>query len=580
MRITRMQSTGSRMTAQHTFLGLDRSERTPDGAWTDMTNMTGRRYPALATRGPRRTVRTLNAPAGVLAKDALAVVEGSGVVYNGHTVELNLSTDPAMCPKQLISMGAYLLIWPDKKYLNTQDLTDKGSMERTFTLGASAAVSARLCRADGAEYGAYTVSPQPPEDPAHGALWMDTSEAAVPVLKEWSGDSDMWVTIPTTYVKLSAANVGQGFSLYDGVTVSGLTGDMAAFNGSHVLYAVDTGCIVIPGVMRTAELTQTGGLTVSRTVPDMDFVTECGNRIWGCKYGMAGGKAVNEIYASKLGDFKNWSCTMGLATDSYAASRGSDGVFTGAVTHLGHPLFFREDCVEKVYPSDSGAHRIVTVECRGVQKGCWRSLAIVGETLYYKSRSGVCAYTGSLPRSVSEALGDQTFSDARAGAWGDEYWISMRSGDGAWHLFTYDTARRLWHRQDGTKAMAFARSGGSLYWIDEDSSALICADGDRENPFTWSVTSGAMDLGLAENEYVSRFVIRCDTAGHIALHVRYDEDGAWLDRGTVTMNGLGSFVLPVSPRRCDHLRIRLTGDAPCRIYSIARWVERGSDQFR
>ena len=56
---------------------------------------------------------------------------------------------------------------------------------------------------------------------------------------------------------------------------------------------------------------------------------------------MTDGKAVNEIYASKLGDFKNWNCYAGRSTDSYVATRGSDGPFTGAADYLGSPLFFR-----------------------------------------------------------------------------------------------------------------------------------------------------------------------------------------------------------------------------------------------
>ena len=66
---------------------------------------------------------------------------------------------------------------------------------------------------------------------------------------------------------------------------------------------------------------------------------ECGNRLWGCKYGLVDGETVNEIYASKLGDFKNWNCFAGLSTDSYAAARGSDGPFTGAADYLGQPRF-------------------------------------------------------------------------------------------------------------------------------------------------------------------------------------------------------------------------------------------------
>jgi hypothetical protein len=296
---------------------------------------------------------------------------------------------------------------------------------------------------------------------------------------------------------------------------------------------------------------------------------------------MVAGRTVNEIYACKLGDFRNWHCFQGLSTDSYAASRGSDGVFTGAATHLGHPIFFREDCIEKVYPSPSGAHQIVTTAARGVQKGCWRSLVTVGETLYYKSRSDVCAYTGALPVSVSRALGDAAYDDARAGALGGLYCLSMRGADGAWALFTYDTDRGIWHKEDGTKALCFAQMDGQLYWIDEDTGKLWSNGGTggvKEEPFPWSATSGVMGYALPEQKYLSRFVIRSEVpeGSAIELAIRYD-DGPWLERGTYEGTGLRSFVLPVAPRRCDHLQLRLRGRGQVKIYSIAKYIQRGSD---
>ena len=104
---------------------------------------------------------------------------------------------------------------------------------------------------------------------------------------------------------------------------------------------------------------------------------------------MTDGEAVNEIYASKLGDFRNWRCFEGLSTDSYAAARGSDGAFTGAVSYLGNPIFFKERCMERVYAGSQGAHQIVTTECSGVQKGSAKSLQVVGGVLYYLSDEGV-----------------------------------------------------------------------------------------------------------------------------------------------------------------------------------------------
>ena len=59
---------------------------------------------------------------------------------------------------------------------------------------------------------------------------------------------------------------------------------------------------------------------VERRVPDLDFLTECDNRVWGCS------SRENVIYGCKLGDPTNWFSYRGIAEDSYAVTVGSDGV--------------------------------------------------------------------------------------------------------------------------------------------------------------------------------------------------------------------------------------------------------------
>ena len=76
-------------------------------------------------------------------------------------------------------------------------------------------------------------------------------------------------------------------------------------------------------------------VTMERRVPDFDFVTEQGNRVWGCS------RKENTIYACALGDPTNWYSYRGIASDSYAVSVGSDGAFTGAASCMGYVLFFR-----------------------------------------------------------------------------------------------------------------------------------------------------------------------------------------------------------------------------------------------
>lgn len=573
--LPKLQETATSRQTINTFLGYNHNREIRDGEWWDMENLTGERYPLLSTREARREVAALTSPQGIITKDAMAWVDGTKLVYNNYEIDMELSTAEAMCPKQLISMGAYLLIWPDKKWLNTQKLSEYGSMEHKVE--SSGEVTVTLCKKDGTEYGGYTVGGEAPVGPENGELWMDTS-SDTPALKEFSSDSGMWTTIPTTYLKITSAGIGVGFEQYDGVTVSGFTDEREGLNGSYVIYASDTNSLVVVGVLENTSITETGTVTVARSVPDMDFVTECDNRIWGCKYGVVDGKPVNEIYASKLGDFKNWNCYMGLSSDSYAASRGSDGIFTGAITYQGHPLFFKENCIEKVYPSSSGAHQIVTTECRGVQKGCWRSLKIVGETVYYKSRSDICAYTGSLPRSVSAALGEEAYADARAGALGDKYYISMQASDGTWHLFVYDTARGLWHREDGTKAMCFTVCDGVLHWIDENSKKLIASGTGEAEDIAWYAESGEIGFAYPGNKYLSRFLFRAELEkdASVEMFVSYD-GGPWTPKGSERRQGLRSFVLPVAPRRCDNMKIKLAGKGGMTLYSVSKIFEKGSD---
>jgi hypothetical protein len=40
---------------------------------------------------------------------------------------------------------------------------------------------------------------------------------------------------------------------------------------------------------------------------------------------------------------------------------------------------------------------------------------------------------------------------------------------------------------------------------------------------------------------------------------------------------LGRFPVPLRPKRCDHMRIRIIGDGEAKIHSICKTIEQGSD---
>ena len=563
-----------------TFAGYDHNRSIAANAFYDMKNMSSDGYPLLQSRARRGVVRQMETPQGILAKDAMAWADGGKLYYNGaEIVGLTLTEGE----KQLVSMGAYLLIWPDKKYLNTKDLTDFGSLEASYE--SSGTVTYLLCGADGSPLS--KVSATKPEEPKGGEYWIDTTQTPHSLMM-WSESSEMWIGVATVYTKIQAVGIGKPFQEGDGVEISGAAygGDsdvvQAQFeelNGTKIIYAKDEDYIVVVGLIDLTYEQTEGTVTVKRAVPDMDYVCEAQNR---SKYGMVDGKAVNELYCCKLGDFRNWRVYAGISTDAWAASVGSDGAWTGCANYLGYPTFFKENVIHRVAISAVGAHQVTETVGRGVQSGSFRSLCVVNEVLFYKSRTDVCAYDGSFPTSMGAALGEERYSGAVGGSFNGKYYLSMKDSGGAWHLFCYDAGKGMWHREDNTHAMCFAAMNDDLYYIDADTKKLMCVLGTQGTPETdleWMAESGVIGYEYPDKKYLSRYNIRLqvENGGELRLYCQYDSDGRWEHAGTVRRRGTGTFTVPVIPRRCDHMKLRLEGKGVVRVFSIAKILELGSD---
>jgi len=561
-----------------TFKGYNHNLRIGDGEFFDMKNMTSDCYPVLSPRKNRGVYTAADSLHGLISKDALCYVDGAEFVMNEYRVDLGLSDTP----KQLISMGAYVIILPDRKYINTLNLEDHGDIDATWE--ASGNTTFEMCSLTGDLYAEAEKNDTAPQNPANLALWIDTS--AVPhSLKQWSEAAGMWVSIATTYIKISSAGIGAHFSQYDGVSISGIVSEsLQDLNASTVIWDKGNDFILVTGILdeTTIQTTAQGKITITRKMPEMDYVTEAGNRLWGCRYGLAAnGQVVNEIYASKLGDFKNWNCFMGISTDSWVGSVGTDGQFTGAITHLGYPVFFKENCLHKVYISSAGAHQIQDTACRGVQKGCEKSLAIVNETLFYKSRSGVCAYDGALPVEVSYALGDMHYGRAVGGAHGNKYYISMQEAiSPEYSLFVYDTAKGMWHKEDSLAVEAFCSCRGELYAISGGKIITMLGSGDVDaNPVAWMAQTGQIGLSSPDMKYISRLTLRMSMAmgAEVRVYAQYDFSNDWEQVCDLIGASLRSFTVPIRPKRCDNMKLRIEGVGDVKIYSITKTIEEGSD---
>lgn len=504
---------------QTTFGGYDHNEVVGEGQLYDMTNLSPEFYPALAPRRGRTLERTLGKANGLHAHEKLCWVDGTGFYYDG--VLKGTVTDST---KRMVSMGVFVLIFPDKAYYNVyQD--EFGSMEASWT-------------------GTATITSHTYDASTGGA-------GAV-----YQGN-----TIITTGAPFP-------FEVGEAVVVTGSS--VAANNRTPVIREVLDGGkkLVFTNNTFTEHAAET--LTLKRTVPDMEFLCENENRLWGCKG--------NEIYASALGSPFRWNNLEGLATDSYAVTVGSVGDFTGACSYLGYPIFFKEDGIYKMYGSKPSNYQLMSSAVGGVQTGAGGSTAIAGETLYYLARTGMVAYTGGIPAPISKAFGAERFVSAAGGSDGTRYWVCLyAAGESVGTMFCYDPRSGQWYKEDAAAAKWFARQGGVLYFLEE-SGALRSIGTVGQGGVAWMAETGDFTDNGPDKLWSVRLQIRLemDEGSRAVLEVQFDSDGVWRPLHELASPSKRSFLLPILPRRCDHYRIRLSGEGGCRVFGLTREYYRGS----
>ena len=585
------------------FGGYNHQISCQEGQFYDMKNMASTHFPILSPRRNRGIVKNFVNPQGILDKEDLWWIEDKVLYKNGEpqTLEGVTLTDGQ---KVLAKMGAYIIIMPDKVWCKVTDDSEEiecGYMEESIT---TKVLTISICEASGkaiewhdAEYyNEKDESGKLKNAPKDGDYMMSVNSDGKPSLKVYSATTSIWMTVASTYVQIMAPDIGKSFEKDDGVKITSDNISNSLDNifvnkeddGIHYstnTYIVDKtdNSITIPGIYKGG-VTNVDNMTVTveRKVPEMSYITECNNRLWGCS------KDGHEIYCCKLGDVKNWNCFRGISTDSWAATIGSDGKFTGAITYLGYPIFFKEGSLIKIAISATGGHQLKETMCRGVQNGSSGSLTVLNEILYYKASTCVCAYNGSLPYSISEELGADNYYDAVAGAIGDKYYISMRDGKGEYTLFVYDTKNGIWCKEDNTKALSFCKHKDELYYIDDKDKKMKSVGGTllydvpekaTEDRFGWYAESGPIGYSSPDNKYVGKINLRItlELGTNVDFFLQYDSSGEWEHKFNMSGTGTRTFPITIIPKRCDHFRYKISGNGMCKIHSITKTIEEGSD---
>lgn len=571
------------------FRGLNRTELCSESEFNKAFNVTTDRYPIATSRGLRRKLIASGKVLGLVGGDKLYVVYQNHirVVTEDTAYNIDLPTALTDGTKSIVRMGAKLCIFPDRIIVDTESEKAE-SIENSFstnnaTFTLTNAYGDIITYHDDAYYESH--------DPANND-YLITEVDGETVLRRYTSSSG-WVDITTSYIQITSTGIGKGFKKGVGVkfsvNIDGWAEGKNIFpndnNGrgeaTYVLKSVSDDAVTIAGILKNTKTVNS--LTMKRECPNLAYVTEYQNRLWGCN------EKGTEIYASALGDATSWNTFEGISTDSYAATIGSEGRFTGAITYLGYPMFFKKDSLIKVAVSANGGHVLKEVFCRGVADGCSDSLTIVNELLYYKATDSVMMYDGSLPTRISDALGDiSDFKDVVGGCYKGKLYLSGSNGN-----YVYDTKVGAWTETDDTFT-SFATFGEAFVYAKDTLVTLsdyvpnIVSQSENNKDIKWELKTRDVDYIVSSKgyskspnaKYVQKIVVKVALAvgSSVKISVRYDDKPF---ETLIHYQHKGTGIIPISlkMRRCNSFAIKIEGLGEGSVYSITKVLAEGSDKY-
>ncbi|MDO4486033.1 MAG: hypothetical protein Q4C46_05485 [Bacillota bacterium] len=508
------------------FKGYNKKSVIEDGEMRDMYNLSSDEYPCLSQRKSRGIYETgipnLTKPTAVIVKNKkLAIISNGKFYYNGTMYPSLALSDKT----QMVAINTRICFFPEKLFFNTQT-------GETGSLNAAA----------GAENVTLTVTTSSLTFPSSAGLKLSEKFKA--------GDA----------VKISA--VGKS-DLNVSAVIQEVSDNTITFPDETFIFVTADG--------NTEENVAVQRIAIGRSCPDLDYVMESNNRLWGVS------NSDNTIYACKLGDPTNWTYYQNSSLDSYYAEQGTDGEWTGCAAYSTHMLFFKEDYIHKIYGSKPSNYQIETAQCHALEKGSNKSIAIINETVFYKSRLGIMAYAGGVPVLVSDNFGTDRYVDAVAGTDGIKYFVSVLR-DGKPELLVYDVEKMMWHKEDDARARDFCYHNGKLLYIDESDNLIYeISSGKPEEDIEWFAELGPFDEFIEDKKVYSKLKMRMklEVGSSLTVSISID-DNPWEVIENIHSEDDRALLLPIVPRRCNRFAVKLEGIGRCRIESLVREYRLGT----
>lgn len=541
-------------TGNYSFEGLDARRAAQDGAIRDMTNMSRRFYPAIASRTARHGIGSWGTAFGGVYFGDRELVVHSGALYDDGTY---------VCPvtpgeKQMCVLENILYVFPDQIMYDTENGT-----VRNYKSEAISNV--------GNEYLAYADYSKTYNDESHHFCMFRMKRSAfdikfkigeyIRVKREWSIGS----VSSGTLKNYSFDQVLQLMDLY-AETIS---------EEEWLWFRFPENSLEEFWAGKNVEAFPSSGLfylevELSHGIPDMDFVFASDNRLWGAKG--------RNIYASALGQGMVWQDYDTLTTSSWAATTATGDTVTAACDFGGMPVFFSENAVYKIYGENPKEYQYARADIVGVLAGEHKSVAVGAGYIFYLSRRGIYAWTGGVPQLISAPLGEERITGAVGGSDGAIYYLSCMQG-GRHNLYTFDPMTGAWMREDDADAIWLGMRGRDMCMVTREGVKYLIGDvysdeGTAEQNIVYSMETSDYNDGGVVDKAAKHILIQHElTGGTCEVLVSYDGE-PWQSVYTLhdTDGKKITSVIPLHPGRYRTMRISLIGDGDIIIYYMVREV--------
>ena len=521
-------------------LRRERVSRTDFGGFSrsgasDMYNMSPRLAPELASRMPRGLLVDAvgdGDPHGMACFDGRIFIARGTHLYsteNGMAVkDLGTVSDT---DKQFFVFGDRLYVYPDKIYVNKG-----GNM------------------------------------PVHAELDTGVIEQV-----DFSGSK---VTLPEGMNWLAL-----GFQVGDVLRVINADDVDPAPEGDYHLVALRGREATVAGVFPSVHVSDVRFL---RTVPALERVCVCGDRVFGTKgqdiYISAAGSAM-DFYSKGMSDGEK---PLILHTDT------GEG-FTACMPWQGYVIFFKEDRICKLVGTRADSFALYETPAVGIPASLADTLCEVDGALFYCTDGGVYRYRGQTPERVA-AAGEKLVTAGRGGTDGYAYYLAVEQGTQGWRQYLYLPRSGTWYAEDTLHPTGMVRRGGYLLIQDANGYVWMTSSDGR-------ATGCSMDERYVSGTMVSSVTLPCDGSLHpdggrlIHLYIRATaEAGAMMDvmceyangQGSVDADGtreilLGTYKgrmtdrllrIPVTPCFCDGVTLRFLMRGAWVIHAVTYEYER------